>query len=232
MKKWYLLVLVSFAWHADLSAQGGVFGPKFYLNGFAGYTFDESFLGYYGEWKYKGNAHYGGSAEFVLEGASTRYNERTIELLYQGMSSDLVPNFPPGIGKPTNASMNVSYLTLGVNNYIGKSRKVMGFGGIAMGAAFLSGDARINNTEQSASATKFAINLKGGGRFMFSQNVGLKLYAQLNTIVGGVGGGFTFGTGGVGAGVSTYSSAVQFGLGGGLTFGLGAPKTAGPTPTN
>lgn len=202
------------------------------MNGFAGYTFDESFFGYYGEWRYKGNAHYGGSAEFVLQGASTRYNERTIELLYQGMSSDLSPNFSTGPNKPVNANMTVSYLTLGINNYIGKSRKIMGFGGVALGAAFFNGDATVNNTTQSASSTKFAINLKGGGRFMFSDNVGLKLYAQLNTVVGGVGGGFYFGTGGSGAGVSTYSSMVQLGLGGGLTVGLGTPKKEPMPPTN
>jgi hypothetical protein len=67
---------------------------------------------------------------------------------------------------------------------------------------------------------------------MFSENVGLKIYAQLNTVVGGVGGGFYFGTGGSGAGVSTYSSMVQFGLGGGLTVGLGAPKAQPMSPTN
>ncbi len=232
MKKMKLLAVAAILVSTASFAQMGTPGPKFYLNGFAGYTFDESFFAAYGEWRYKGNVHYGGSAEFVLQGASTRYNERTIELLYQGMSSDLSPNFSTGPNKPVNASMTVSYLTLGINNYVGKSRKVMGFGGIAMGAAFFNGDATVNNTSQSASSTKFAINLKGGGRFMFSDNVGLKLYAQLNTVVGGVGGGFYFGTGGSGAGVSTYSSMVQFGLGGGLTVGLGAPKTAPVSPTN
>lgn len=232
MKKLILMALTAVSITSVAYSQMGTTGPKFYLNGFAGYTFDESFFAAYGEWRFKGNMHYGGSAEFVLQGASTRYNERTVELLYQGMSSDLTPNFTTGPNKPINATMNVSYLTLGVNNYIGKSRKVMGFGGIAMGAAFFNGDATVNNVQESASATKFAINLKGGGRFMFSETVGLKLYAQLNTVVGGVGGGFYFGTGGAGAGVSTYSSMVQFGLGGGLTIGLGAPKTTTTSPTN
>ncbi|MCU0395718.1 MAG: hypothetical protein MUF29_07395 [Chitinophagaceae bacterium] len=224
MKKIQLTAVAVLLLAASTFAQQG---PKAYINGFGGYTFDESFWGYYGEWKYKGNAHYGGSAEYVLQGASTRYNERTIELLYQGMSSDLVPYFAPGANKPVNANLTVSYLTLGANNYIGKSRKVMGFGGIAMGAAFFNGSATVNSQEYSDSETKFAINLKGGGRFMFSDNVGLKLYAQLNTVVGGVGGGFYFGTGGISTGVSTYSSMVQFGLGGGLTIGLGGSKPSG-----
>ena len=36
-----------------------------------------------------------------------------------------------------------------------------------------------------------------------------------------MGGGLYFGTGGAGAGVSTYSSYYQFNLGGGLVFKLG-----------
>jgi len=44
------------------------------------------------------------------------------------------------------------------------------------------------------------------------------------SIAQGAGGGLYFGTGGVGAGVSTYSSMYQFQLGGGLTFKLGQHK--------
>lgn len=203
--------------------------PKFYLNGNVGYTFDESFFGYYGEWKYKGNTHYGGSVEFVLAGASNRYNERTIELTYQGMKSDLVAYTYSGPNRPNNAEMTVSYITLGGNNYFGHSRKVMGYGGIALGAAIFDGKATVLGKNETASATKFAFNFKLGGRFMFTDNIGLKLYTQLNTVVGGVGGGFYFGTGGAGAGVSTYSSMVQFGLGGGLTIGLGGTHPSGGT---
>lgn len=198
--------------------------PKFYLNGIIGYTFDESFYGYYGEWKYEAGTHYGGSVEFVLAGASTRYNERTIELSYQGMNSKLVPYFVSGSNKPSNAEMTVSYITLGGNNYFGKSRKIMGYGGLALGAAIFNGSATVDGKSQEASSTKFAMNFKLGGRIMFSDNIGLKLYTQLNTVVGGVGAGFSFGTGGGGAAVSTYSSMTQFGLGGGLTIGLGGTK--------
>jgi hypothetical protein len=221
MKKLKLIAVLILIVSASAYAQ-----PKVYLNGNIGYTFDESFYGYYGEWKYKGNTHYGGSLEFVLAGASTRYNERTLELTYQGMKSDLSAFSYTGLNKPTNGEMTVSYITLGGNNYFGKSRKVMGFGGLALGAAIFDGKATVGNQTQTASATKFAMNFKGGGRFMFSENIGLKLYAQLNTVVGGVGGGFYFGTGGASAGVSTYSSMVQFGLGGGLTIGLGGSKPA------
>ncbi len=44
-------------------------------------------------------------------------------------------------------------------------------------------------------------------------------YAKVNQ--GFQWGGFYFGTGGVGAGVSSYSTMYQFGVGGGLVFKLG-----------
>ncbi len=199
--------------------------PKFYLNGFGGYTFDESFSvgGFSG--KLEEAAHYGGSLEFVVRGISTTYHERTVELTYQGQSTMLngwaYSAIPPAGYKPSISDVTVSYMTIGMNNYVGKSRKAMGFGGLHIGAGWL------NNKDNNQSETKFAANFKAGGRFMFTDNIGLKLYAQVNTIVGGIGGGFYFGTGGVGAGVSTYSSVTQFGLGGGLTIGLGgsAPVT-------
>ncbi len=224
MKKLFALVLTALLISSGIFAQDS--WPKAYLNGFVGYTFDESFYAGYGEWKYVGNVHYGGSVEFVLQGASTRYSERTIELMYQYMNSDL-QNVYIGGSKAKGANMNVNYLTIGGNNYFGQSRKIMGFGGLQLGAGFVNGTATdANSKSYSESTTKFAFNLRGGGRFMFSDKVGLKLYAQLNTLVGGT--GFYFGTGG--AGVSTYSSAVQFGLGGGLTIGLGAKPAPATTP--
>jgi hypothetical protein len=49
---------------------------------------------------------------------------------------------------------------------------------------------------------------------------------QLLSIPQGAGGELYFGTGGAGAGVSTYSTMMQFALGGGLTFKLGQQHPA------
>jgi hypothetical protein len=75
--------------------------------------------------------------------------------------------------------------------------------------------------ETSGSVNKFAWGLKLGANIWATPRVGIKLQAHLLSIVDGAGGGLYFGTGGVGAGVSTYSTFYQFGLGGGLTFRLG-----------
>jgi hypothetical protein len=193
--------------------------PKAYLNGIFGYTFDESFSvdGYTG--MLQEGSHYGGSIEFVIPKFSTPYSERTLELSYQGMSTNLEGySYLNNSYQPKTSKAMVNYLMLGFNNYAGKTRKIMGYGGLNLGVGW------VTNKDNDESVTKFAIGLKLGGRFMFSDNVGLKIYTQLNTIVGAVGGGMYFGTGGAGAGVSTYSSVTQFGLGGGLTIGLGGAK--------
>jgi hypothetical protein len=77
------------------------------------------------------------------------------------------------------------------------------------------------NTQNS---TEFAWGMKGGLNFWASERVGIKLQANLMSMVQSVGGGLYFGTGGAGAGVSTYSSLLQFSIGGGLSFKLGGNK--------
>lgn len=220
MKKISMLLACSLLLSAGLIAQ-----PKAYLNGFAGYTFDESFVVQTFRGRFLSNAHYGGSVELVLENISTEHSERTVEIKYQGMQTIMDGwVWPLGQPQPSPATYNVSlnYITAGFNNYFGHSRKVMGYGGINMGVGWLS-----NQTEKNRpSPTRFAIGLQGGGRFMFSEKVGLKLYAQLNTVVEGVGGGFYFGPGGSGAVITTFASVVQFGLGGGLTIALGGKPAA------
>lgn len=224
MRKISMLAAISLLLSLGLAAQ-----PKAYLNGYAGYTFAESFTVQTFQGRFNENAHYGGSAELVLQGLSTPHSERTIEIAYLGMQTVLDGwSWPLGQPNPSRATYNVTlnYITAGFNNYFGHDHKIMGFGGLNMGAGWMS-----NQTEPSRpSNTRFSIGLKGGGRFMFSEKVGLKLYAQLNTIVEGVGGGFYFGTGGSGAAITTFASVVQFGLGGGLTVGLGGHPQASTNP--
>jgi hypothetical protein len=99
---------------------------------------------------------------------------------------------------------------------------------------FMLGMATINSTNDSlgsGSATKFAWGLRLGTNIWASEKVGIKLQMQLLSIPQGAGGGIYFGTGGVGAGVSTYSTMLQFALGGGLTFKLGHSEEPTHTQT-
>lgn len=192
--------------------------PKFYLNGILGYTFDEKFD--VGGWpgNLVGAMHYGGSIEYSISKMASRYSERTVELSYQGASQDLERLTYQNYQKQT-MNVGTNYVTLGVNNYAGRSRKFMGYGGFNLGIGWME-----DKDSDNSSGVNFAWGLKAGARAMFNEKVGLKLYAQINSIVGGVGGGLYFGSGGASAGISTYASVTQFGLGGGLTVGLGGSK--------
>lgn len=201
---------------------------RVYLNGFGGYTFAESFTVSQFAGTIKGNAHFGGSVEVSLPHRSNAYSERTIELSYQGMASTMEGwAFFNNSWRRTNDEVYGNYVMLGGNNYFGRQRKAMAFGGASIGMGWMNNRTKNQNTD-----IRFAYAVRGGGRFMLSENIGLKVYAQLHSIVGGVGGGFYFGTGGTGVGLSTYSSLVQFGLGGALTVGLGGQRTrpANPAP--
>jgi hypothetical protein len=111
----------------------------------------------------------------------------------------------------------INYIFLSGSRYIRKpGGKVEGFGGMGLGVGFI--DAKDPATGKTNNSTAFAWQLRGGAIIWASERVGLKLQAQLQSSVQSVGGGVYFGTGGAGAGVSSYSSLLQFGLGGGLVF--------------
>jgi len=180
------------------------------INVFGGYTFQDQFTlnGYYNGYSYQegrldAGAHFGGSLEFMMQ------KNASVELLYQtqpttGHLRTSYLDYGP-------YDINVSYVMLGGVRYAPFSPVVSGFGGLGLGIAILGGD---------ATATKFAWGGKLGLLLNISDNVGIKLGAQVMSAVQGAGGGFYFGTGGASAGVSTYSSIYQFGFTGGLCFTL------------
>ena len=87
---------------------------------------------------------------------------------------------------------------------------------MGLGVALINSKDPADN--RSKSSTNFAWQLRGGAIIWATEKVGVKLQAQLQSAVQSVGGGVYFGTGGAGAGVSTFSTLLQFGLGGGLVF--------------
>lgn len=189
------------------------------LNAFSGYTFRDRFpmsgtyLGYsYNDGVIEESAHFGGSLEFEVR------RNKSVELLFQNQ---------PTVGYITGGNnwdserydISVNYIMLGGLNYAPFSETVKGYGGLNLGAAFLSGE---------SGTTKFAWGAKLGLMIGASPTVGLKLGAQLLSPVQGMGGGFYFGTGGASAGVSTYSSIYQFAFTGGLVFTFPRGGTSGP----
>ena len=202
------------------------------LNGYALYVFDDKFDSYYSpgdyyEGKFKGGLQWGVGIEYM----PTPMNG--IELVYLNQQTTAPTTYAyPGLSgiKTTNFDVGFNWAMLAFNRHMRKTgSKVEGFGGGMLGAAFINVDNPDNNTGNSA--TKFAWGLRLGANIWASEKIAIKLQGQLLSAVQGAGGGLYFGTGGAGAGVSTYSSMLQFGLGGGITFALGGSKTTPPPPT-
>lgn len=98
--------------------------------------------------------------------------------------------------------------------------KVEGFAGMGLGVGIFNANDPADGRTQNL--TKFSWQIRGGAIIWASENIGIKLQAQLQSAVQYIGGGLYLGTGGAGAGVGSYSSIYQFGLGGGLVFKMGA----------
>lgn len=113
----------------------------------------------------------------------------------------------------------MNYILLGGSNYFKTGGKREPYAGASAGIAIIN----IKNADAGANdnLTKFAWTIKLGTNIWLTDKVGLKLQADLLSAVQSAGGSFYFGTGGSGAGVSTYSTMYQLGLGGGLTFKMG-----------
>ena len=214
MKKLILLFLIAIVTFG--TAQQAEAQVK--LNVFGGYTFQDQFNinGYYNGYSYQqgqidAGAHFGAALEFFMEKNSS------VELLWQHQST--VGRFHTSALEYGPFDVNVDYIMIGGVRYAPFSPVVSGYGGINLGMGLLGGE---------VTDTKFAFGGKLGLLINASKSVGIKLGAQVLSPVQGAGGGFYLGTGGAGAGVSTYSSIYQFGFTGGLCFTF--PDRSVPPP--
>ena len=194
------------------------------LNVHTQYVFDDGIDSYYDNNNYY-NGTINGGFQWGLGLEYFPHPAKGIELSYLRQDTKAPMTYLNGGGTVKNdvLDLGISWLMIGGNNYFRKpGSKAEGYAGFSLGAAFLN--AENTRTQASNSATKFAWGIKIGGNIWASERIALKLQAQLYSAVQGAGGGLYFGTGGAGAGVSTYSSMYQFGLGGGLAFALGGGK--------
>lgn len=192
-----LIVLATAAW-----AQ-----PTITLMTFESYTFADKFDTEYGSGKIQDGFQWGGGLEFGLAETAA------VELIYQNLKADVSYQ---GFDNRYEGNVGINYVMLGGTKYAPFSDKVSGFATGDLGVAWSNPDASL----QSESVTKFAIGGRLGVRIMASEKVSLRLHAQLFSPVQWAGGGFYFGTGGSGAGVSTGSTIWQFNLGGSLNYRL------------
>ena len=181
--------------------------PSITLLTFESYTFADKFDTQYGSGKIQDGFQWGLGLEIGLADVAA------IELVYQNMKTDA---YYQGFDQRYNGSVGINYALIGGTRYAPLNDKIAGFGTLDLGVAWANPDKSL----QSESVTKFAVGGRIGLRIMASERVSLRLHTQLLSPVQWFGGGFYFGTGGSGAGVSTGSTIYQFNLGGSLNFKL------------
>jgi len=196
------------------------FTPGLRLNVYTMYAFDDRVDSYYSSTDYyngtiKGGFQWGGGLEYMM------IPQQGIELSYLRLDSNSPMEYydrNTDRVKYTDFDVATNYILLGSNRYFGMNPRIEPYGGIQAGMAIFN----VNNPEngKSQNSTKFAWGAKLGVNIWATERVGVKVQTGLVSAVQGAGGGLYFGTGGVGAGVSTYSSFYQFYIGGGLTFNM------------
>lgn len=202
MKKIYaltalLVVSVSLAW-----AQ-----PTVTLLTFESYTFADQFDTEYGTGKIEDGFQWGAGLEFGLS------ETMAVELIYQNLTTDVSYQ---GFDRRYNGSAVINYALLGGTRYMPVNEKISGFGTFNAGVGWINPDESLS----SENVTKFSLGGRLGVRIQTSEKLSIRLHGQLLSPVQWAGGGFYFGTGGGGAGVSTGSTIWQFNLGGSVNIRL------------
>ena len=198
-----------------------VHAQEFRINAYTAYAFDDRFDSYYTNQSYydgkiKGGLQWGGGLEFMMR------PEYSVEVLYLRQSTHAPTEYATG---PLNVEftdfdLGINYILLGGTRHaLAANDKLEGFGGLMAGMVI----ANLSNPDngRESSVTKFAWGVRVGGIVWAAQAVGIKMQAQLLSAVQSMGGSFYFGSGGSGAGISTYSTIYQFTVGGGLVIRIG-----------
>jgi len=202
-----------------LFVAGNVQAQDIRANLYGAYVFDDKIDSYYSsstyyEGKIKGGLQWGGGIEYMVR---PLYG---VELLYLRQDTKAPTVYVRDLSssiEETNFDIALNYIMLGgARHLLSSNGKLEGFGGLMAGMVI----AELKNPDngREANATKFSWGVRLGGIAWASESVGIKVQAQLLSAVQSMGGGLYFGTGGAGAGVSSYSTIYQFSLGGGLVF--------------
>lgn len=181
--------------------------PTVTLLTFESYTFQDKFDTEYGSGKVQDGFQWGTGLEFGL------HETMAVELIYQHMDGDV---YYQGLNQRYDGKVGVNYFLIGGTRYAPLNDKISGFGTLDLGAGHFT----TNSSLASEDVTKFTIGGRLGLRIAVTEKVSIRLHGQLLSPVQWAGGGFYFGTGGSGAGVSTGSTIYQWNLGGSLNFRL------------
>jgi hypothetical protein len=181
--------------------------PTVTLLTFESYTFSDKFETEYGAGEIGDGFQWGAGLEFGLAETAA------VELIYQNLQANV---YYQGFDKRYSGNVGINYALVGGTRYAPLNEKISGFGTVDLGVGWTAPDESL----KSESVTKFAIGGRLGVRIAVSEKVSIRLHRQVLSPVQWAGGGFYFGTGGSGAGVSTGSTIWQFNLGGSLNYRL------------
>lgn len=179
--------------------------PTVTLLTFESYTFSDKFSTEYGEGKIEDGFQWGGGLEFGFKETAA------VELIYQTLKTTA---YYRALSSTPSGSVNVNYAMLGGTKYMPLNDKISGFGTFNAGVGWLNASESL----QSDNVTKFSLGGRLGLRIQTSEKVSIRLHGQVFSPVQWAGGGFYFGTGGAGTGVSTGSTIWQWNLGGSLNY--------------
>ncbi|WP_209331217.1 outer membrane protein [Lunatimonas salinarum] len=215
MKKCILsLLLISFALITH--------GQDIRINTYGGYVFKDRVDSYYSS-----NSYYNGQIQDGFRwGAGIEYlipEKGGIELMYARQETNAPTTYLDGILtggqlRRTNFDLNLNWLMLNGTRYFSINERLEPFAGLGVGMGIFS--LTNPNSGNERSATKLAYSARGGINLWAMENVAIRIQASFFSAVQSVGGGFYFGTGGSGVGLTTYSSMFQFAFDGGLVFRL------------
>ncbi len=194
------------------------------VNTYAGYVFDDRFESYYSSSSYfkgkvEGGFQWGAGLEYKFPSTT-----KAFELLYINQNTNAPTDYRDdsilgGQVQSINLNLNSHWIMAnGINYFQLQTDKIEPY--IGAGIGMIVANAKNPDSGRSITDTKFAWNVKVGTNIWVTEQVGIKLQAGLMSAVQSVGGGLYFGTGGLGAGLSTYSTMYQFGFLGGLVVKL------------
>ncbi|HEY6506342.1 MAG TPA: hypothetical protein VIZ28_20340 [Chitinophagaceae bacterium] len=198
--------------------QSGPPKPGLRLNAYANYVFDDRVDSYYSATSYyegtvKAGLQWGVGLEYMVRAA------QGIELIWLHEDTKAPTTYYDNGVKTREFDLSINYIMIGSTRYFPVKPAVEPYFGIHLGVGIVDVSNPTNGSETNS--TKFAWGLKLGTNIWASQKIGIKLQAGLQSMAQAAGGGLYFGTGGAGAGLSTYSTIYQFSLGGGLVFKFG-----------
>ena len=188
------------------------------LNAYTTYAFDDNHVdSYYSTTSYftgkvLGGFQYGGSLEIIP------FSREGFELSYLRLDSKAPMEYYNAGIQYTNFDLNQNWLMLGSNRYFKINSHLEPYAGLQLGMEII-GVTNPDNLVKN-SATKFAWGIKAGVNVWATDKIGIKIQTSLLSAVQAIGGSFYFGTGGAGAGATSYSTYYQFSVGGGLVFNI------------